>query len=51
MLKKKILANFQIIIELVTQKIVTILFSQKYWFEIRDPRSGIRKKTYSGTRI
>ncbi len=27
------------------------LSSQKYGFGIRDPRSGIRKKTYSGSRI
>jgi hypothetical protein len=38
--KKKIWANFQRIIELFTQKIVTKL--SKIW--IRDPRSGIRKK-------
>jgi hypothetical protein len=41
-LKKKIWANFQRIIEieLFTQKIVTKL--SKIW--VRDPRSGIRKK-------
>ena len=49
MLKKKIWANFQRIIELFTQKIVTKL--SKIWFwdpvsEIRDP-----EKTYSGSRI
>jgi hypothetical protein len=41
-LKKKIWANFQRIIELFTQKLS--LSSQKYGFGIRDPRSGIRKK-------
>jgi hypothetical protein len=47
--KKKIRANFQRIIELFTQKIVTKL--SKIW--IWDPRSGIRdpEKTYSGSRI
>jgi hypothetical protein len=39
-LKKKIWANFQRIIELFTQKIVNKL--SKLW--IWDPRSGIRKK-------
>jgi hypothetical protein len=39
-LKKKIWANFQRIIELFTKKIVKKLF--KIWS--RDPRSGIRKK-------
>jgi hypothetical protein len=39
-LKKKISANFQRIIELFTQKIVTKL--SKIW--VWDPRSGIRKK-------
>ncbi len=38
-LKKKIWANFQRIIELFTQKIVTKL--SKIW--VRDPGSGIRK--------
>jgi hypothetical protein len=38
MLKKKILAIFQRITELFTQKIVTKL--SKYGFGIRDPRSG-----------
>ncbi len=49
MLKKKILANFQRIIELFTQKIVTKL--SKIW--ILDPGSEIRdpEKTYSGSRI
>jgi hypothetical protein len=42
-LKKKIWANFQRIIELFTQKIVTKL--SKYGFGIRD------EKTYSGSRI
>jgi hypothetical protein len=41
-LKRKIWVNFQIIIELFTQTIVTKI--QKYGFVIRDPRSGIRKK-------
>jgi hypothetical protein len=45
-LKKKISANFQRIIELLTQKLS--LSSKKYWFGIRDPGSG---KTYSGSRI
>jgi hypothetical protein len=40
MLKKKIWANFQRIIELFTQNIVTKL--SKIW--VWDPRSGIRKK-------
>ncbi len=46
MLKKKILANFQIIIKLFTQKIVTKL--SKIW--VWDPVSKIRdpEKTYSG---
>jgi hypothetical protein len=39
-LKKKIWANFQRIIEFFTQKIVTKL--SKVW--VWDPRSGIRKK-------
>ncbi len=43
MLKKKIWANFQRIIELFTHKLS--LSSQKYGFEIRDP-----EKTYSGSR-
>jgi hypothetical protein len=47
MLKKKIWASFQRIIELFTQKFVTKL--KKIWDW--DPRSGIRKKTYSGSRI
>ncbi len=41
MLKKKIWANFQKIIVLFTQKIVTKL--SKIW--VWDPRSGIRKKS------
>ncbi len=40
MLNQKIRANFQRIIELFTQKIVTKL--SKIW--VWDPRSGIRKK-------
>ncbi len=48
-LKKKIWANFQRIIELFTQKTVTKL--SKIW--VRDPGSKIRdpEKTYSGSRI
>jgi hypothetical protein len=48
-LKKKIWANFQRIIELFTQKIVTKL--SKIW--VWDPGSDIRdlEKTYSGSRI
>ena len=49
MLKKKILANFQRIIELFTQKIVTN--SQKYGFGIRDPGSRGQKGTRSRIRI
>jgi hypothetical protein len=47
-LKKKIWANFQRIIELFAQKIVTKL--SKVW--VWDPGSGIRdpEKTYSGSR-
>jgi hypothetical protein len=48
-LKKKIWANFQRIIELVTQKIVNKLSKILVWdpgSEIRDP-----EKTYSGSRI
>jgi hypothetical protein len=50
MLKKKILAIFQRIIELFTQKFVT---SRKYGFGIRDPGSEIRdpEKIYFGSRI
>ncbi len=47
MLKKKIWANFQRIIELFTQKIVTKLSKIWVWdpgSEIRDLRSGIQKK-------
>jgi hypothetical protein len=49
MLKKKIWANFQRIMELFTQKIVTKL--SKIW--VWDPGSEIRdpEKTYSGSRI
>jgi hypothetical protein len=49
MLKKKIWANFQRIIELFTQKIVTKL--SKIW--VWDPGSEIQdpEKTYSGSRI
>ncbi len=51
-LKKKIWANFQRIIELFTKKDLSVS-SQKYGFGIRDPRSGIRdlEKTYSGSWI
>jgi hypothetical protein len=45
MLKKKMWANFKIIIELFNQKIVTKLS------KIQVLGSGIRKKTYSGSRI
>ncbi len=49
MLKKKNWANFQSIIELLTQNIVTKL--SKIW--VWDPGSEIRdpEKTYSGSRI
>jgi hypothetical protein len=49
MLRKKIWANFQRIIELFTQKIVTKLSKIWVWdpgTEIQDP-----EKTYSGSRI
>jgi hypothetical protein len=46
-LKKKIWANFHRIIEFLTPKIVTKL--SKIW--VWDPRSGIRKKNYSGSQI
>jgi hypothetical protein len=42
MMKKKIWANFQRIIELFTQKLSPSF--EKYGFGIRDPRSWIRKK-------
>jgi hypothetical protein len=47
--RKKFLANFQRIIELFTQKIVTKL--SKIW--VWDPRSEIRdpEKTYSGSQV
>jgi hypothetical protein len=48
MLKKKICANFQRILELFTQKLS--LSSQKYGFGIRDPDRD-PEKTYSGSRI
>jgi hypothetical protein len=44
LLKKNIWVNLQRIIELSTQKIDIKL--SKYWFGIREPRSGIRKITY-----
>jgi hypothetical protein len=49
MIKKKICANFQRILELFTQKIVTKL--SKIW--VWDPGSEIRdpEKTHSGSRI
>jgi hypothetical protein len=47
MLKKKIWANFQRIIELFTQKIITKLSKICVW----DPRSGIPEKPYSGSQI
>jgi hypothetical protein len=46
MLKKKIWANFQRIVEVFTQKIFNMLSNIWVW----DPRSGIRK-THSGSRI
>jgi hypothetical protein len=48
-LKKKIWANFQRIIELFTKKIVKKLLNIWSW----DPRSGIPdpERTYSGSRI
>jgi hypothetical protein len=46
MLKKKIWANFQRIIELFTQKIVTKL--SKYGFEIRDPEKPIPDPGFEG---
>jgi hypothetical protein len=51
MLKKKIWASFQRIIELITQKFVTKLALKNMGLGsgIRDPGSG--KKTYSGSRI
>jgi hypothetical protein len=49
MLQKKIWANFQRIIELLTQKIVTKL--SKIWVWIRDPRSGIQGIKGTGSRI
>jgi hypothetical protein len=49
MLKEKIWANFQRIINFLSKKLT--LSSQKYGLGIRDPRSGIRTKTYSGSRI
>jgi len=56
MLKKKIWANFQRIIELFTKKIVKKLLKIWSWDPgsgIRDPGSGIRdpEKIYSGSRI
>ncbi len=42
MLKKKIWANFQRIVEVFTQKNFNMLSKIRVW--IRDPRSGIRKK-------
>jgi hypothetical protein len=50
MLKKKILANFQRIIELFTKKIVTKLRDpEKNLFQIRDP--GVKKTPDPGFRI
>jgi hypothetical protein len=49
LVKKKIWANLQRVIELLPKKLS--LSSQTYRFGIRDPRSGIRKKTYSGSLI
>jgi hypothetical protein len=55
-LKKKIWANFQRIIELFTKKMVNKLSKLWIWYpgsEIRDPGSEIRdsEKTYSGSRV
>jgi hypothetical protein len=53
-MKKKIWANFQRIIKFLPKKNGTKLSKIWVWHpgsEIRDPRSGIRKKTYSGSRI
>ncbi len=52
MLKKKIRANFQRIIELFTPKIVYAHKNMGLGSGIRDPRSGIRKKPipYPGSR-
>jgi hypothetical protein len=47
MLKKKIWANFRRIVEDSTQKIFNMLSNIWVW----DPGSGIRQKTYSGSRI
>jgi hypothetical protein len=47
MLKKKIWADFQRIVEVFPQKMFSMLSNIWVW----DPRSGIRKKTYSGSRI
>jgi hypothetical protein len=51
MLKKKLWANFQRIVEVFTQKIFKML--SNIGFGIRDLRSRIRdlEKTYSGSRI
>jgi hypothetical protein len=46
MVKKKIWANFQRIIELFTHKIVTKFSKIPYGFGMRDPRSGIRKNLF-----
>jgi hypothetical protein len=55
-LKKKIWANFQRVLELYTQKLVNKLSKIWVWdpgSEIRDPGSEIRdpEKNYSGSRI
>jgi len=55
MLKKKIWANFQRIVEVFTQKMFNMLSNIWVWdpgSRIRDPRFGIRdpEKTYSGSR-
>jgi hypothetical protein len=49
MLKKKIWASFQRIIELFAQNLS--LSSQKYGFGIRDPGSGSRGQKGTGSRI
>jgi hypothetical protein len=43
-LKKKIWANFQRIIDFLPKKMS--ISTQKYGFGIRDPRSGIRKNLF-----
>jgi hypothetical protein len=42
--RKKIWANLQRITEILTQK--TVIKLSKIWFQIQDPRSGIRKNLF-----